>query len=55
MAQVDATAAAKALGDEIKRRNEYYGLDNWSVSEVVDFVLRAAGVEAEPSQYTEWI
>jgi hypothetical protein len=47
----DATAAAKALHAEVERRNEWYGLDNWSFNEVVDFVLKAAGVEANPSEY----
>jgi hypothetical protein len=35
--------AAKALEDEVKARCEWYGLDNWSFSEVAEFVFRAAG------------
>jgi hypothetical protein len=35
--------AAEALADEVARRNERYGLDHWTFSEVAAFVLRAAG------------
>lgn len=27
------------LDAELRRRNEYYGLDNWDLMEVVQFVL----------------
>ena len=30
---------AEALRRELERRNEWYGLDNWTEREVVDFVL----------------
>ena len=30
---------AAALEQEVVDRNEWYGLDNWSFREVVDFVL----------------
>lgn len=29
---------AQALEDEVIRRDEWYGLDNWSFGEVVNFV-----------------
>lgn len=35
-------AAVDALSAEIARRNQYYGLDNWPLEEVVEFVLRHA-------------
>lgn len=36
--------AAEALEAEVKRRNEWYGLDNWTYSEVASFVLESADV-----------
>lgn len=30
---------AEAMKTEVEKRNEWYGLDNWSFREVVDFVL----------------
>lgn len=34
--------AVAALAAEVGRRNEFYGLDNWTFEEVVDFVLNHA-------------
>lgn len=36
--------ATEELEAEVKRRNEWYGLDNWTFEEVVRFVLNAAKV-----------
>lgn len=40
------------MEDEIRRRNEWYGLDNWQVSEVVQFVLDRLGADDE-TVYTD--
>lgn len=40
--KVDETVierVAASLASELARRNEWYGLDNWSPREVVEFVL----------------
>jgi hypothetical protein len=40
-------AAVEALRAEVERRNEWYGLDNWSFEEVVCFVVDALEREGE--------
>jgi len=40
---IDRERAIRALRAEVERQNQYYGLDNWSYAEVVDFVLRESG------------
>ena len=40
-------AAAAAIEAELQRRAEWYGLDNWTNREVVDFVLAAVLARTE--------
>ena len=46
---VDSPAgrAIEALRAEVERRDEYYGLDNWTLREVVEFVAAALAEASE--------
>ena len=45
---MDREEIERELKAELDRRDEWYGLDNWSLSEVVDFV--ADRIEGHPAK-----
>lgn len=42
--------AAEAIEAEVRRRDEWYGLDNWTFEDVADYVLKAAFQEPLPKK-----